>query len=320
MSYNRENYIKIKEAFERKRAKHRAEAEERLHALHASYPELRQIDAALADVGRRVFDEIRRGPKDIDARIQTIRRENRELQEIRARYLVDHGYPADYTDVKYDCPVCEDTGTVGTRMCTCMKKAMAYAGYESSGIGALIHTQSFETFSLDYYKNDPKALECAENALKICRDFAAHFSRDTNLLLRGDTGLGKTHLSTSVARSLIDQGYDVIYETAQNVFGDFEMVRFGRISGADDPTAKYFDCDLLILDDLGTELSNQFTVSVLYNLINTRLNHRRPTILSTNLNWTELRQRYADRITSRLFGEFTPLELKGRDIRSQKLQ
>lgn len=320
MAYNRENFLKIKEEFERKRAAHRAEADGRLRTLHERFPELCQIDAALSDTGRRVFEEIRKGKDGIDARMAALREENLELQAVRARFLTDHGYPADYTDVTYDCPICRDTGSVGTKMCDCFRRELAYAGYESSGIGALIHDQSFENFSLQYYRSDPHALDLAENALRICRDYAEHFTAGSNLLMRGETGLGKTHLSTSIARVLIDRGMDAVYETSPILFSDFEAVRFGNMRGDEDPTQKYFDCDLLIIDDLGTELSNQFTVSVLYHLINTRLNRRLSTIINTNLTWAELRQRYSDRITSRLFGEFTPVELAGKDIRQQKLE
>lgn len=319
MAYNRENYLKIKEAFERKRAAHRAEADARLRTLHERFPELCQIDAALSETGRRVFEEIQKGKDGIDARMAALREENLELQAIRARFLSDHGYPTDYTDVVYDCPLCRDAGSIGTKMCECFRRELIYAGYESSGIGSLIREQSFDNFSLAYYQSDAHALDLAENALRICRDFAEQYTPGKNLLLRGETGLGKTHLSTSVARVLIDRGLDAVYETAPILFGDFEAVRFGHTRGDEDLTQKYFDCDLLIIDDLGTELSNQFTISVLYHLINTRLNHRRSTIINTNLSWAELRQRYSDRITSRLFGEFTPVELAGKDIRQQKL-
>ena len=122
---------------------------------------------------------------------------------------------------------------------------------------------------------------------------------------------------------MIDRGFDAVCETAQNVFSDFEFERFNRPYGSGDSeplrTGKYFDCDLLIIDDLGTEMTNQFTVSCLYNLINTRLNHGRPMIINTNLSRDELRKRYADRITSRLFGEFCPLRFIGKDVRELKL-
>ncbi|MBQ2766264.1 MAG: ATP-binding protein, partial [Clostridia bacterium] len=142
-----------------------------------------------------------------------------------------------------------------------------------------------------------------------------------NVFFCGTTGLGKTHLSTAIAKTLIERGFDVVYDTAQNILSDFEYERFGRSYGDDSEsrTDKYFDCDLLIIDDLGTEMTNQFTVSCLYNIINTRINHSKSMLISTNLTQNEIRERYSDRITSRLFGDFMVMRFVGKDIRLQKL-
>ena len=201
-----------------------------------------------------------------------------------------------------------------------MRRELTLAGYESSGLGHLMAQQSFDSFSLQYYTGaDRAAMEVNYHSL---RDFAAQFAtrRGENWLLIGATGLGKTHLSTSVAKAVIDAGFDVVYDTAQGVFSAFETARFGRGDGDSAATDRYFHCDLLILDDLGTELTNTFTISCLYNLINTRLNARRATLINTNLSYAELRSRYADRITSRLFGEFHLLSFTGKDVRAQKLK
>ena len=142
-----------------------------------------------------------------------------------------------------------------------------------------------------------------------------------SLLLVGPTGLGKTHLSTAVAKTVIDRGYDVVYTGAIGMLADFERARFGNASGAEsgNGTERYFDCDLLIIDDLGSEVSNQFTVSCIYNVINNRISLGNPTIISTNLNQNEIGDRYWDRITSRLFGEYLPLVFSGTDVRKQKI-
>lgn len=325
MSYNRENYIRVKREFESKYMKAREDAQKRRDDLHASFPELRRIDDALAETGMRVFRETMAGKDGLDKRIAVIRRETEELQAIRGEWLVYHGYPADYTDVKYECDQCHDTGSVGITMCVCMKRALTMAGYESSGLGNLIKTQSFETFDVNFYKDDKKALDNITHILTVCRRYADDFTagKRSNLLFRGNTGLGKTHLSTSIAKAVIERGFDVVYDTAQNVFSDFENERFNRNysdSGTEKRTSRYFDCDLLIIDDLGAEMSNQFTVSCLYNIINTRINFDRSIIINTNLAADELRRRYSDRIISRLFGEFLPLEFIGTDIRAKKLR
>ena len=140
-----------------------------------------------------------------------------------------------------------------------------------------------------------------------------------NLILMGGTGLGKTHLSSAVAKRIIERGYDVYYVSAINMFSGFEFAQFGRTSSfVQESPERCLECDLLIVDDLGTELTNQFTVSTLYNLINTRMNLGKTTIISTNLTQSEIRQRYSDRIASRIFGDFYPLFFKGCDVRLQK--
>ena len=204
-----------------------------------------------------------------------------------------------------------------------MKKALIKEGIATSGLGNLLESQSFESFDLKYYR-EGKERDMMEKALLKCRQYAANFSdkkKNSNLLLFGSTGLGKTHLSTSIAKEVIERGCDVVYRTANNLFADFEAERFDRknTDTAETDTERYFTCDLLIVDDLGTEITNQFTISCLYNLMDTRLNRSKALIFNTNLKNDELRKRYADRITSRLFGSFEPILFCGKDIREKKL-
>ena len=209
-------------------------------------------------------------------------------------------------------------------MCDCMKRALILAGYESSGLGKLMQTQTFNSFSLDFYRGKPEIFEKMKHNFEVIKKFAEEFttSKCENLALFGGTGLGKTHLSTAAAKTVIDRGYDVLYVTAVGMIADFEKERFG--SGYSDTDVeslgRYYDCDLLIVDDIGTEVTNQFTVSVLYNVINTRLAKQKSTVISTNLAPSELRSRYWDRIASRIFGEYTPLLFEGTDVRMQKLR
>ena len=321
MSYSRENVLKAKEIFALKRTDAEARAVERRRELADKFPEIGAIDRELARTGEKIFGAIPAGHDGIDARIAALREENELLRRRRALLLLAHGYPADYSDLKYDCPICSDTGYVGIKMCSCMRAELTKLGYESSGLGRLLDEQTFEAFSLNYYP--PNAVERMRYNLQSLKSFAESFGdgEAKSWLLFGATGLGKTHLSTAVAKTVLDRGYDVVYESAQNFFSDFEAERF-RAYGQEAPasTARYFSCDLLILDDLGTELSSQFTVSCLYNILNTRINQKKATIINTNLTQEELRRKYADRITSRLFGEFRPLAFTGTDIRAQKLK
>lgn len=322
--FNRENYKRIKQEFT---AKHLAAGETqrvRMREVEAGHPEMAEINAALSQTGLRIFEAAMAGREGLDQRIAKLRDDNRRLLDDRAALLTVYGYPADYLDLKYECSACMDTGFIdnGTRLCTCMRRALVLAGYESSGIGPLLERQTFDNFSLQYY-TDPADQQRMEQVLETARRYVGLFSdeKSQNLLFFGQTGLGKTHLSSAIAKSLIDRGFDVLYETAQNLFGDFEDEKFNRAynTGVEErKTDRYFSCDLLIIDDLGAELSNQFTASCLYNLINTRYNMGKSCIISTNLTHPEIEKRYSQRVLSRLLGQYQNLQFTGRDIRMMK--
>ena len=205
-----------------------------------------------------------------------------------------------------------------------MRRKLVEAGIASSGMADLIERQRFENFSLEYYKQSEQTYSVMSAIYKVLSKYAQDFSAETsgNIAMFGGTGLGKTHLSSAVAGKVIEKGHDVYYASALSLFADFEMRRFGNSSSvsADGNIDRYFDCDLLIIDDLGTEVTNQFTTSCLYDIINSRLNAKKPTIISTNLTQEEFRKRYWDRITSRVLGEYSVLPFCGTDIRSQKLR
>ena len=185
----------------------------------------------------------------------------------------------------------------------------------------MLSKQGFDNFSLKYYDGDDRII--MEQNLGICKSYAEGFGDGSeSLLLMGNTGLGKTHLSTSIAACVIEKGFDVIYETSQNLISVFSAEQFGRpLSGTNvtRTSERYFGCDLLIIDDFGTETVNQFSVSCFYNLINTRVNKGLPIIINTNLSQDNIKTKYSDRIASRLFGEFIVLSFPGKDIRMQKL-
>ena len=318
MGYNREVYARIREEYQTKYRKAEAEADRRTAELHHASPELAEIDRKLSEMGASIaFAILGAGPRPD---IETVKRKNLALQEERRVLMEKLGYPADYTDPPYECPACKDSGFVGARMCDCMRRALILASCEASGIGQLMRTQSFDTFKLDYYKGAER--ETMARNLAILRDYAERFTTDSdNLIFYGATGLGKTHLSTSVARRVIERGFDVCYTTAQQLFANFERERFGTDNGMAPAVSlsRYTECDLLILDDLGTEMTNEFIISALYAVINGRLNLRRPTILNTNLSMREIQSRYTDRIASRILGDYKPLVFVGTDVRRQKL-
>ena len=201
-------------------------AEERRRELDEKYPDIAKIDEALLDTGLKILRAALEGPDGLDERIKKLQSDNERLLFDRARLLASKGYPSDYDDVHYDCPVCSDTGyTKDGKMCRCMKKALAEAGLECSGVKELVEKQNFGTFDLRYYTGS--AHESMEGVLRICRAYADGFDgRMHNLLFIGKTGLGKTHLSSAIAKEVIEKGYEVVYESAQNIFSDFSASLF----------------------------------------------------------------------------------------------
>lgn len=297
--YANENYLKVKEKIENTRSRALSGAAMRDEEVRAKSELIRTIDEELQKTGPELF---RAACGGLD--ITPIKEKNQRLQKKRAEELVRLGYPEDYTEPKFSCPLCSDTGSVNMKLCSCFKKMLITENIKSSGIGSLIEKQSFENFDTERYKGDPELYEHMRINVAKAKKFAESFGKPYgNLLLMGKTGVGKTHISTSVAKVVIEAGYNVIYDSSQNIVSDFECDRFKSGYGPYEPKSdKYLECDLLIIDDLGTEFINQFTVSCLYNLINTRQNRALPTVVSTNLSTEELITKYEGRISSRLLG------------------
>ena len=220
--YKRQNYKKILEDITVSRETAEREADARSEALCAVNDELRAIDTELKSTGMKLFKLACLGQD-----ITPLKERNQFLCAERKRIIVSLGYPEDYTEPKYSWTVCNDTGFSGVNMCTCMRRELIKRGYQNSGIGGLVDTQSFDTFSLIYY-TEGEQRDYMASVLRACRDYAENFNVATsgNVLFIGGTGLGKTHLSTSIARVVIEKGNNVVYESAQNIFSDFETEHF----------------------------------------------------------------------------------------------
>lgn len=312
--YSREIFMRAKEELDARREAAGREAAEREAALHASSPELSRLDAELAGTGLKIFRAAVAG-RDI----APIREENARLMSERADLLRSLGYAADYTDPHYACQKCSDSGyTTEGKMCSCLRELIFVESVKASGIGRLIERQSFDNFDLGWYAAGEER-ERMERNLGAAKSFAEGFSEanGANLLFVGKTGTGKTHLSTAIAKLVIERGFSVLYDSAQNIISAFEKDKFrSGYARFEAESEKYLEADLLILDDLGAEFSNQFTVSCLYNLLNTRQNKCLSTIVSTNLSPEELSAKYEDRIFSRLVGAETSILLfSGKDHR-----
>ncbi len=300
----------------------------RARACYAKAPRLEEIDRELSHTMAKIIASGLRRGADPKSAIEALRVENLALQRERSELLVSLGYPADALEPSCACERCGDTGWVGSKMCNCLKRY--YVREQNAELSRMLDlgNQSFETFRFDYYSQERAAdqntspYQRMEKNYDACRDYAYEFSpKSGNLLLSGDPGLGKTFLSASIARVVSDAGHSVVYDTASRIFSRFEAQKFRRDDEdgeAEDDVSRYLRCDLLIVDDLGTEMTTGFVQSALYQIVNTRLLDKRKTIISTNLSPDELGQRYGAAILSRLLGEYRILPFFGEDIRQKK--
>ena len=323
MAYSAEVIRRARERLAQAREDRESENRQHLADAYEKCPRIRQIDLQLRRTMAQAAQAAFRKGSDGRAEMDAIRQENLALQQERAQ-LVGQYFEEGYLDDSPICSVCGGSGYVGSNMCECLrelcrqeqKKELTFL---SAG------KDRFEQFSLDYYPDrlDPvmkvNVRSLMERNLQMCRRYAATFSeKSPNLLFSGDTGLGKTFLSACIARVVADRGYSVVYESASHLFGKLERAKFYNDEQARKDSQRYTDCDLLIVDDLGTEMPSQFTTSALYTLINDRILYGRPMILSTNLNTEDFSRRYSSQVASRLNGNFQRVPFLGEDIRAKK--
>ena len=292
----------------------------RQEKIYSRIPEVERIDTRLRTQMTELVGLTIRGGAELNDAIKRLEDESLELQAKKAELLVEHGYAMDYLDDIYACPKCRDTGHVNGKMCSCLKAL--YNAEVTRELGTLLKNsdECFEKFDLSLYGS---ARESMEIVFDTCREYAQSFSdRSMNLLFQGGTGLGKTFLSACIARVVAENGHSVCYDTASSALEAFETKKFSRdIQTAENAAVKVermLDCELMILDDLGTEMPTPMAVSALYTLINTRLVEGKKTIISTNLTDAELARRYTPQICSRIDGEFLKLPFAGTDIRKLK--
>ena len=306
-------------------AKEDRESENRQHLAeaYAKVPRIREIDMQL----RRTMAQAAQAAflKGTDGReqLEKVRLQNMELQQERA-ILARENFEEGYLDDSPLCTNCGGSGYVGSHMCECLQELCRQEQKKEISILSG-NRDTFSQFRLDYYSDriDPKMgvspRTMMEKNLKICKEYATHFSPNIgNLLFMGGTGLGKTFLSACVARVVADRGFSVMYETASHMFSKLEKAKFSPSEENHREAEKLMECDLLIIDDLGTEMPGQFIVSALYALLNDRLLGGKPMVISTNLNAEELGRRYSPQIASRLLGSFNCRRFEGEDIRVLK--
>ena len=307
------------------RTAHRAEEDRRRREVSEKIPEIGSINASL----RAILAEMVRAAMRQSARsAEELEKESLALQEKRAALLVRGGYPRNYLDPIYSCPRCRDTGWADGKICGCLQKL--YRAEQTAELAPLLQqgNETFENFRLEYYSPVAPASGVSpraqmERVLRTCRTYAESFgAQSPNLLFTGEPGLGKTFLSAAIARVVASKGCGVAYDTVSGLLAAFEREKFSRdtdeSSDAASRVRQLMRCDLLILDDLGTEMPTAFTQSALYTLLDGRLRAGKKTIISTNLDRSGIETRYGAALASRLAGEYEWLEFLGRDIRAQR--
>ncbi|MDO5422712.1 MAG: ATP-binding protein [Eubacteriales bacterium] len=326
MALKNAQYDEIMREYHRRQLDNKRKLDERTAEVSAKLPDLEIINQQIASLSVACARKYLGGD---DSAIDSLQDDIAALAGMRREVLKKAGYPGDYLDMHYVCPDCQDTGYIGSAKCHCFRQAVIDLLYTQSNIREALKTENFSTFSFDYYSDTAlnpstglSALATMQKLVAECKDYLAHFD-DTfeNFFFYGDTGVGKTFLSHCIAKELIDTAHSVIYFTAFELFDLFSKTTFHRGDDLDELQQMHsyiFDCDLLIIDDLGTELTNSFVASQLFLCINERLLGRKSTIISTNLAMDVFRDTYSERVFSRISSGYKIRKLFGEDIRIQK--
>ncbi len=284
-----------------------------LNAAYSSNKRLQEIDRELATIGSNLALTALSG--DTKA-VETLKSHSVALWAEKQLILSK----ADVNDIAYDCKLCEDTGYINGKICECVKKLANAIAVKELSAKMPLSDCTFENFDLKYYSDkQDNARRRMTSILKLAKEYVINFEPNTspNLLFLGEPGLGKTHLTLAIVSGVIEKGYLPVYAPAETIFSTVEKEKFQNENiGAYEQMQ---NCDLLVIDDLGTELVTTFTKSVLYNLINTRILSKKPTIINTNLTLKEIEELYSPRITSRLIGNYNANKFLGDDIRQQKI-
>ena len=321
MSYKKSVYIKAKEILSQRKATAEREADMRHSAAIALCPEIAQLEREMASHGADVVKAVGMGA-DLDEYIKNLAMANLRAQAKRKELLKSAGFPEDYLEVKYTCDICKDTGYNKEFYCQCYRKLIRDVAREELGINSPLKKCTFEAFRLDRYPEVIDSViglnqrEHMKNNFEYCKAYAENFTPDSNgLFMFGKTGLGKTHLSLAIANVVLNKGYDVYYGSIQSIMDKLEAEHFGRLPREDSIKEDILTCDLLIIDDLGTEFVTQFTTAELYNIINSRILSSLPTIISTNLAMEQIAEKYTQRVASRIMGSTDAIYFCGKDIR-----
>lgn len=322
MGYSSEVIRRARQRLESAKADRESENQQNLAHAYAAVPRLREIDRQLRSTMSHAISAVFASGGDVQEAMKEAREKNLNLQLERAE-LIAANFEEGFLDETPVCETCGGSGYIGSQMCECLEELCRQE--QRKELTFLMGQERFEQFRLDYYPDriDPKLgvniRQVMEKTLNTCHRYAINFSQKSpNLLFSGDTGLGKTFLSACIARTVADSGFSVVYESANRLFNKMELAKFHGDEVARADSIKYTACDLLIVDDLGTEMGGQFVNAALYAIINDRILSGKPTIISTNLTVEDLNRRYSPQIVSRLRGNYIRVPFLGEDIRVRK--
>ena len=324
MALTNAQYDEIMRGYDKRQLQNKYIHDKRIEEAYRKAPRLREIDSEIASASVRQAYRLMDGDENA---LAALRLAIDDYKEERAALLSTLGYPLDYFEPIYTCPDCHDTGYIDGQKCHCFKQAIINTVYSQSNIREILSRENFSTLSFDYYSDEQKnpatglsALATAKLAVTNCHEFIDNFeNKPKNIFFYGNTGVGKTFLSHCIAKELMDSAYSVIYFTAAGLFDILAENTFGKRQDKDSDVFEHiYDCDLLIIDDLGTELPNSFTVSQLFICLNERILRQKSTIISTNLALEDIKSIYSERTFSRISSNYTILRITGDDIRIQK--
>ena len=324
MSLNNSQYNAIMRIYNQRQFQDKYEQDQRREEVYQKVPQIRQIEDEISSQAVRCARKLLDG--DTNAK-EELKQHIEDLREQKEVLLSAFGFPADYMEMHYVCPECQDTGYVDGRKCRCFKKEEIRLLYSQSNIEEVLLRENFDSFSYEYYDDRVVIPEIqmtvADYMRQVhtwCKEYVENFEKKGgNMIFTGSTGVGKTFLTNCIAKALIDQYQSVIYLSSNDLFDVFSKNKFHYDTEEEmkDMYQYILDCDLLIIDDLGTELNNTFVSSQLFYCINERLLRKKSTIISTNLSMTMLRDTYSDRISSRIISQYSIIPLYGDDIRTK---
>nr|WP_312216913.1 ATP-binding protein [Clostridioides sp.] len=328
-----ENKVKrILKKYEERRDENELLLEKRKKQVYNRFPQIKGIDDEISLIGLKLAKSVLTNPNDRESIVHKSREEIEALRARKCKVLADNNIPDNYLEMKYHCNMCKDKAFLPNgEKCNCFKQEIINEAYKMSNIENVLNKENFSNFNLEIFsteKSKERGVSPRENIFEIltyCEDYVHNFNpiQSNNILFYGSTGLGKTYMCNCIAKDLLDKGYLVIYQTSFRILEILEDYKFRRDSEGKISEENYknlFDCDLLIIDDLGTELTNTFTSSELFNIVNTRLTAGKSIIISTNLTPSQIGETYTQRTLSRILDQFKIYDFFGSDLRWERFK